>query len=680
MVSRELVERSNHERPFDTLRANGFPANGWVYGSVLLKTPQIIATALCVAGAAAIAVYWPGLGGGFFFDDNASILLPEGVRLERLSTEALRQALTSGQAGPSGRPVAQLSFALNHFFNGFDPFAFKATNLAIHMASALLAFFLALRLLAAATPPQAGRRNSLIAAGMLAAAWLLHPIQLLPVLHVVQRMTSLSALFLLAAMLLHVSGRERGGRSGTAELVLAWGVLWPLSFFSKETGALFPCFVLAWELIVRRSCNGGLDRFARLLAVLAGLTFSAGAVYAVLPAGQWLWAGYELRAFTLSERLLTEGRVLWFYLGIILFPRLEALGLYHDDIPLSTSLLEPWTTLPALAGLACLLWLAWWMRSRAPLVSFGIAWFLIGHALESTFLPLEIAHEHRNYVPLFGILLAGVWALTRVLDTNGPRKTLGIALSVMALTWFPFVTALRAHQFGEEGRRTQIEAQHHRASARAHHEAGRILAEQEEAALPNSPTYSFARIHYEYAGELDPASKMSWLGLIHLNCKAGKPVERAWIDELARRLRETPFAPGDRSVLYNMKDMSIAGALCLERADVEWLFAAARANPTVSAHVRAMLHSWLADYLALGARDLPAAEAELERSLALVPHNPSNRLKRAQLDFLGGRYVEARGKLTELRDADLVRSERETLAQLLACLESGDPAAGCMGK
>ncbi len=643
-----------------------------------MKTSYIIILATFLVGLFAIAVYWPGLQGEFFFDDEPSILLAEGVRLEKLSVESLRQALSSGYAGPSGRPVSQLSFALNYYFSGFNPFAFKASNLVIHMASALLAFFLALRLLAA-TSPQVKGRNSLIAAGVLASAWLLHPIQLLPVLHVVQRMTSLSALFLLAAMLLHVSGREHGGRAGMVKLVLAWTVLWPLSFFSKETGVLFPCFVLAWELIARRNRDGGLDWFARALAVLAGLTFSVGVIYATLPAGQWLWAGYELRTFTLAERLLTEGRVLWFYLGLILFPRLESLGLYHDDFLLSTSLLEPWTTLPALAGLAGLIWLVWWLRNRAPLVSFGIAWFLIGQALESTFLPLEIAHEHRNYVPLFGILLVGAWGLARVLENNGPFKTLGIMLSTVALTYFPFVTALRAHQFGEEGRRTQIEAQHHRFSARAQHEAGRILAAHVEAALPNSPVYSFARRHYELASKLDPALKMSWLGLIALNCKVGKPVERAWIEALARRLRGTPFAPADRNALYSLKEMSIAGTLCLQREDIERFFAAALANPTTSTYVSVLLHSWLADYLALSAHDLPAAEVELDRALALAPHNPSNNLKRAQLDFLQERYGEARIRLAKIPRADLSHSEQETLTQVMGCLGSGKPAAGCMG-
>ena len=205
-----------------------------------MRNQFILALATFLTGALLVGIYWTGLHGGFFFDDGPSILLNEGVRIDTLSRDSIHEVLASGSAGPSGRPVAQLSFALNYYFSGFDPFVFKATNLAIHFVCGLLVFGLMFRLLATAMPVPATRRNVLVVAGGAAVLWLLHPIQLLPVLHVVQRMTSLSALFLLAAVLLHIIGRERGGRAGAARVISAWVILWPLSFLSKETGALFP--------------------------------------------------------------------------------------------------------------------------------------------------------------------------------------------------------------------------------------------------------------------------------------------------------------------------------------------------------------------------------------------------------------------------------------------------------
>ncbi|MDP1526685.1 MAG: tetratricopeptide repeat protein [Rhodocyclaceae bacterium] len=610
---------------------------------------------------AVVAVYWSGLSGGFFFDDNVNISAIEALKLSSLDFQSLLAAWQSGKSGPLGRPIAQVSFGLNHYFGGFDPYFFKLTNLVIHLLTGILVFLTARRL-----------SLSSLWAGFAAALWLLHPIQLTSVLYVVQRMTSLSALFLLAAFLLHVAGRERGGRAGWVMLLAAWGVCWPLSMLSKETGALLPLFVLAWELILRRSRQGGLDRFARLYSALALVGLSAGLVYVFSPAGQWLWAGYELRAFTPWERVLTEGRVLWVYLDMIAFPRLAAFSLFHDDIVLSSSLLEPWTTWLAAGGLLALCGVIFWAHKKHPLLAFGLAWFLIGHALESTFLPLEIAHEHRNYLPLFGIALIVAWGVGQLTQQPGWKRTLGLVLGVVVIAHSALITGLRAHQYGDDVRRTQIDAQHHPLSSRTHYEAARVLMQRAVDTSANDPLRFFVRSHYEQSALLDPNTKLPWLGLMHLNCSARQPIEQQWHAELARRLRETPFAPGDRTVLYGVKEMSIAGTLCLERDSVELLFSAALANKTASNHVRSFIHSWLADYRMLAARDVSAAVEALDKSLALAPHNPSNRLKRAQLAYLQQQWQQAETMLNGISDKQLALSERETKRLLLQCIGGGD--------
>ena len=621
----------------------------------------ILSLRFAVAGIFVASLYWAGLYGDFFFDDEINILLLEGIQMTELSLRSVYDALTSGIAGPTGRPVAQLSFALNHYFSGFDPFAFKTTNLAIHLATGLLVFFAARRLL-----------TSGMFAGFAAILWLAHPIQLTSVLYVVQRMTSLSTLFLLAGFLLHIIGREGGGRKGMVLLLLAWLVCWPLSIMSKEIGVLFPLFVLAWELIIRRSETIRLDWFARILATAIGLVVTTALIYIVVTKAQWLLGGYTTRDFSLLERLLTEGRVLWFYLGLIVFPRLDTFALHHDDILLSTSFLSPWTTLPSLLGLAGLVWLAWRTRLKTPLLSFGITWFLIGHGLESTLLALEIAHEHRNYLPSFGLAIVAAWALKRMTEYPGWKKTLGITLAAGMMASFAITTSLRAHQFGDEPRRTQIETQHHPKSMRTNYEAGAAIVNHLEIPNAASPRYYFARKHYERAGELDPTFKSGLLGLIHLNCLVKKAVENAWIDELARRLHETTFATKDRNLLYRIKEMSISGTLCLSRNEVEHLFAAAITNTTTAHSVKAILHSWYADYLMLAAHDLPAAQSELNRSLAIVPNNASNLLKWSQLAFLQGRDKDALKALNRLKGMPLIQSERGTLELLLNCLDTNE--------
>jgi len=634
----------------------------WLFGK---KWLYIVAPIIVV-----LFVYYLGLSGGFFFDDEANILQIEGIKLENFSVDSIRQAMGSGIAGPLGRPVSQLSFALNYYFSGFNPFVFKATNLVIHCLNGILVFLIA-QYLIRLTHPKIIRRDGMLLAGFVAAAWLLHPIQMTSVLYVVQRMASLSALFLFAAMLLHIAAREREelGYTGIGMVFLAWALLWPLSVFSKESGILFPGFVAAYELIIRRHALGGLDWFGRIILGLAGVTIAGGAIYLLTPHAHWLLSGYDLRPFSLYERLLTEARVIWMYLGLIFMPHQEAFALHHDDLVISSGILSPWTTLPALIGLGGLAWMAWWTRIRLPIMAFAIAWFLIGHSLESTFLPLEIAHEHRNYIALFGILLLPIAAWPNIASHSGKWRIAGITLLAAALAYFALMTALRAHQFGNEVRRTQMEAMYHPGSASTNYEAALVLARGLDANSNNLLAYIFAKKHYERAGQLDPNFKPSWLGLIHLNCMTGQKVEHMWVDELSKRLQHTPFGPGDSTLLFSLKEMSIARTLCLERPDVQTLFSAAFSNPTVSPSVLAKLYSWYADYLILRENDLPAAKVALGKSLQLGPANPSNRLKWAQLILLEGRRDEAVQLLKALRNALLSDSEKKTAAKLLACLE-----------
>lgn len=638
-----------------------------------LKRLQVTVFTFGLFGAVLVGVYWPGLHGAFFYDDGPSILLSQGVRLEVFSWDSLRQAWQSGGAGPSGRPAAQLTFALNYYFNGFSPLAFKATNLAIHATCGVLVLSLAQSLFKA-TYPTASHDRTLLASGVVATLWLLHPIQLLPVLHVVQRMTSLSAMFLLAALWLHIAGRERGGRTGSLQLVLAWACFWPLSYLSKESGVLFPGFVLAWELIVRRVVVGRVDIFARTLVYLSVVVALAVTAYSVSGSAQWLWSGYELRPFSMLERVLTEGRVLWFYLGLMWFPRLSSFGLHHDDIRISPDLLTPWTTLPAVLGLFLLVLLAWYVRKRAPLIAFGIVWFFVGHMMESTVLPLEIAHEHRNYLPLLGVLLAGVGVFMTSLQPNRTNSAAVeravLAAGAFALIALTSITALRAYQFGEEVRRTQLAVQDHPESAQAQYEAGSTLARLPGSITADSPLFVRARSHLLMANSLNPAFKMGALELVYLSCKTGEPANTA---ELARRLRDTPFAPGDRSVVYILKEMALNGTLCLFRTDMDGLFKASMANTSVTPTVRAMLLSWYADYLWLGEHDLVAAIGALRQSLVLNPSNLSNRLKWAQLILLSGERERARQLLLALKDQHFSAQERDTLDELLAAVNMPKP-------
>jgi len=103
-----------------------------------------LATIVTVVGA-----YWVGLDGDFLFDDNPHIVRNTLVQIHTLSPADLWQAWGSSVFSfPNSRPLAMLTFGVNHAFSGLDPFAFKATNLALHLLAGLLLYAVARRLAA----------------------------------------------------------------------------------------------------------------------------------------------------------------------------------------------------------------------------------------------------------------------------------------------------------------------------------------------------------------------------------------------------------------------------------------------------------------------------------------------------------------------------------------------------
>lgn len=614
-----------------------------------------------------LLAYWPGLHGQFIFDDYPNIVLDNSLFINTLAPSELWSIFNGGVAGPFGRGLARLSFALNYYWAGLDPFAFKSTNLVIHLLNGYLIY-----LLARACLMTVGRASIVDADGLpdrkvalfISAVWLIHPIQLLPVLHVVQRMTSLAAFFVFLSMLLYIKGRMAVGRKSILLLLLAWLVIWPLGIFSKETALLFPIFVILWELVLNRARVDRLDGIARFLVVIFGCVGGGLLWYLFSPPGAWLWSGYQFRDFTPLERVLTEARVMWIYVHQIFLPEYEAFGLYHDDLVLSRSLWDPPVTALALLSLSAIFLLSLIFIRKFPLFVFGVLWFMAGHLLESSVFPLELMHEHRNYLPSFGLFLA---TASLLVDARLPRERQGVFLILAGafLGYCIFLTTLRSHQFGNELRRSQIEAQHHRQSPAAHIDAGRVLANSDDARDSSNPAYSLAIRHFELSAELDPKSKMGLMGMIGLSCMSQVPPNTAWIDSLATRLHDTPFAPGDQNVLYFLKEVAIEQTNCLSPDLVSALFSAAATNESAQNGVVAAIKSWEADYYWLGLKNLPLARASLNQALLIAPAHHGMRLKKIQLDYLAGDLDAARREMVLLESEGVMGDDKRVFDGLV---------------
>ncbi len=116
------------------------------------------------------------------------------------------------------------------------------------------------------------------------------------------------------------------------------------------------------------------------------------------------------RSFSGLERLLTQPGVQLLYLGLFLWPSPGRLSLVHEPT-VATSLIEPWTTLPALAVCLGVVLLGWWLARRRPRYGFPVLAYVLLHLIESGPVNLELVFEHRMYLPMTMLALLAATAV-----------------------------------------------------------------------------------------------------------------------------------------------------------------------------------------------------------------------------------------------------------------------------
>ncbi|MEA3428356.1 MAG: tetratricopeptide repeat protein, partial [Thermodesulfobacteriota bacterium] len=151
-------------------------------------------------------------------------------------------------------------------------------------------------------------------------------------------------------------------------------------------------------------------------------------------------SGYQYRPFTLAERLLTEPRLILFYISLLLYPVSSRLTLLHD-VEVSTSLFTPWTTLPSILIILLMIVTALMISRKRPLISYCILFFFLNHLIEGSFIPLELIFEHRNYLPSMFVFVPIGILIVYVLDYFAYKKS----IQVIMLSGFLLVMAAFGH-------------------------------------------------------------------------------------------------------------------------------------------------------------------------------------------------------------------------------------------
>lgn len=440
----------------------------------LAAAPSLMLLAVLLLATAA---YWPGLHGGFLFDDFANLpALGASGPVDNWPT--FWRYITSGTADPTGRPLTLLTFLFDARSWPADPYPFKRTSLILHLFNGALLY----ALLAKLGRILAAEEHCCRAAALFGTAlWLLHPLLVSTTLYIVQREAMLPATCVLTGLLIWLHGRSQL-TTGNVPAGLGWSVIGLggftlLGVLAKANGALLPLYALLIEIIVlapRQPMPGGKAR--RMHSVFMRLF---GGVPAAAIGSCLIWMGVHSvllggnasgRPWSVAQRLLTEPRVLMEYLSLLWLPRPFSSGLFNDQYVASTSLLHPVTTLPAIISISVLVGGAWWLRRRQPALALAVLFYFAAQLIESTSIPLELYYEHRNYLPaLLMFWPLGLWlADTRTMPLlkRGLMIALPISLALM--------THARAEVWGDVRTQALVWARINPDSARAQANAAQI--------------------------------------------------------------------------------------------------------------------------------------------------------------------------------------------------------------
>jgi tetratricopeptide (TPR) repeat protein len=546
----------------------------------------------------------PALQGGFLFDDEPN-LRDLGAYGGVETWETLRAYLFGGFAGPSGRPLSLLSFLIDDFTWPSTPENFKRTNLLLHLLNVALLAWATLKL---TRFYGLDARRAAWAAFWAAAFWGLHPLLISTTFYVVQRMAMLAATFSLSGLVAYLHGRSlwpERPRAALTWMVVGLGAGTALATLSKENGALLPLLILVIEFCAPAG-RPPLPRWFRWMALylpsLALLAYLGR--YINLSDHPW-----PERPFNQIERVLTEARILWDYLGLWFLPRIEGAGLFRDGIVLSRSLWAPPQTALAVAGLAVLLAGAVWVRRRAPFVALALLFFLAGHVMESGWLGLELYFEHRNYLPsVFLFLPLSVWL---VQAHAGAQRALAWLVGGVLLAWLAFFSWQRAKLWADPVKLEVYWALAAPESPRAANALARHWLNQ-------GGNVAEAEKVLDEALARNPNSGLLILSRLQLHTNVGTAT-LAEFEEAARRLESAPFDSQVVTALRHLAERAARpSATEVERAGVRLLIERLQANGQYQQFpLFRRLIPYLLARIALAQGDADAAERLYREAMSL---------------------------------------------------------------
>lgn len=579
--------------------------------------------------AAVLAAHGPSLSGAFLWDDLE--LAVDNAALHGADGPA---RIWSGRAGPEYGPLTQLLWRDERRLFGPQPLGWRAVNLGLHAASALVLWAVLARL-------------RLAGAGVAAAAWALHPLTVATTGWVSETKNTLCQLFAGLTAWAWLAWRGRAARGGpTALLAAATLCAFAACLLAKPTLVALPLVLLLldwWRA-------GALPaREARAAAPLLLLSLAAGLMTLKVQYAHALGAGV-LEGTPALERLLVSARAAWSYAGKALLP----VNLSAIDPRWNVDPARPLDWLP-LAALLALLVLAWRARAgagRAVLAAAGAFLLLLAPVLgllPKAYDAIAPVADHFAYAALV-VPVAAVTALVAA-RARDARPATRAALAALPLLALGLSSSQRAALYRDPEALFGDVLRRHPDAWMAHQLVGTLQARAGE--------LDAAESHLRRAAELHGAFPDAHAALAAVLLDAGRADEAE--AELRRALE---LEPGHREARATRARLRLqAGEAAAARTELETLLADAPQD--------AELLNLLGVALAAGGD--AGAEDVFRRALAARPEFPEALNNLARVLAARGTSAGREEARRLLEEALRLRPDYVTARENLRALESEPP-------
>lgn len=383
-----------------------------------------------------LVVYANSFQNGFVWDDKTLIVanyyIRDGSNIGKIFAQDL--FYKPWKTGNYYRPLQSLSFMLDYSLWRLKPFGYHLTNIAFHTICGLLVYLLILLLIKEKLP-------SIIAS----LFFLIHPMHTEAVTYISGRADSMVTALIVLSVILYLKSRI----SLQKELVLYGGsvISFLLALLTKENAVILPLILILCDSTLFEEKNR-ISLSKKLLSYLPFLIIAIIYIYLRLTILDFTKDHMLSHNLPFSLRILTFTKVIWNYLGIIIFP--FNLHMERRIMPvISLFNLVAWIYL---FMLSLILWIAAKNYKNSKTVLFGILWFFVTlFPVSNTVIPLfTYLAEHWLYLPYIGLCIVMAQVFLKLKQTIIPFLKLPVFGLVFLLISFYSTLTIRQNKIWKD--------------------------------------------------------------------------------------------------------------------------------------------------------------------------------------------------------------------------------------